>query len=169
MRQIKVDSVTGTSPISLSDAKSYIRIDTDEDDDLITRMIAAAISYCENHLSRDIISKTRSYFISQAAERFSLPYAPIDSVQSVKSNNSNITYETIGLNDLEIKLNQSYTDNVLTAYTTLGMADEAIKLAILQLTSTYYDNRADFVEGNTVVGIPTNVRTILNGHKTMFI
>jgi hypothetical protein len=37
------------------------------------------------------------------------------------------------------------------------------------MVSNYYDNRADFVTGTIVSDIPTNVKNILSGYKTMFI
>jgi hypothetical protein len=39
----------------------------------------------------------------------------------------------------------------------------------LQMVSNLYDNRADFVTGTIVSQIPTNVKSILSGYKTMFI
>ena len=40
------------------------------------------------------------------------------------------------------------------------MSDSALKLAIMQLATTYFDNRTDFVAGN-ISEIPTGVKKIL--------
>ena len=49
------------------------------------------------------------------------------------------------------------------------MNDSFLIEANLQLVSTLYDNRADFVTGSTVNEIPTNVKELLGSYKTMFI
>ena len=45
MRQIKVNSLLGNEIITAADVKSYVRIDTDEDDAIITNMITQARFY----------------------------------------------------------------------------------------------------------------------------
>ena len=58
MRQIKVNSLLGNEIITTADVKSYVRIDTNEDDALIANMITEARIWCENYISRDIVAKT---------------------------------------------------------------------------------------------------------------
>ena len=63
---------------------------------------------------------------------------------------------------------------VKITYVTQGLNDALVKQAMLQLISTYYDNRADFIEGNSrgignSVEIPTSTKQILTSYKTMFI
>jgi len=48
------------------------------------------------------------------------------------------------------------------------MNDSLLIQAILQLVSSYYDNRTDYVKG-TMTEIPTSVKNTLSGFKTMFI
>ena len=61
------------------------------------------------------------------------------------------------------------SEEVIVSYTTSGISDSFLIQANLQLVSTLYDNRADFVIGNTVSEIPTDVKSILSSYKTMFI
>ena len=63
MRQVKINSTIGSEIVSSADLKLYARIDTSADDALITRMITQARIWCENYISRDIVSKNRSYFL----------------------------------------------------------------------------------------------------------
>jgi hypothetical protein len=66
--------------------------------------------------------------------------------------------------------NTPYAKEVLITYTTAGLSDDLIKQALLQMVSTYYDNRADFVEGGRILSeIPTNVKSILSSYKQMFV
>jgi hypothetical protein len=72
------------------------------------------------------------------------------------------------LDNETIELDQGSAERVKITYITAGMNDSLLKQAMLQLISTYYDNRAEFVE-SSVSEVPTNVRVILSSYKTMFI
>ena len=169
MRQIKVNSLLGNEIITTADVKSYVRIDTDEDDALIANMITEARIWCENYISRDIVAKNRTYYLSDTSGLFDLPFAPIATVTGVTIEGEAATFTEYGLDDLSIELDGGPSSNVKVTYTTAGLNDGLIKQALLQMVSNYYDNRADFEIGKAVNEIPTNVKSILSGYKTMFI
>ena len=170
MRQIKINSTIGGEIITAQDVKDYVRIDTNADDALIVRMITEARIWCENFISRDIVAKNRTYYLPTTNGMFDLPFAPIASVVSVTIEGATAQYTEYGLDDLSIELDGGPADNVKVTYTTTGLNDGLIKQALLQLVSTYYDNRAEFsVSTGKVNEIPTDVKSILAGYKTMFI
>ena len=169
MRQIKVNSLLGNEIITAADVKSYVIIDTNEDDALIANMITEARIWCENYISRDIVAKNRTYYLSDTSGLFDLPFAPIDTVTGVTIEGEAATFTESGLDDLSIELDGGPSSNVKVTYTTAGLNDGLIKQALLQMVSNLYDNRADFVTGTIVSQIPTNVKSILSGYKTMFI
>lgn len=170
MRQVKINSTLGNEIITAQDVKDYVRIDTNEDDALIGQMITQARIWCENFLSRDIVPKNRTYYLPTTSGLFDLPFSPIASVVTVLINGAASEYTEYGLDDLSIELNGGPADNVKITYTTAGINDGLIKQALLQLVSTYYDNRADFsISTGDVNEVPTDVRSILAGYKTMFI
>ena len=70
-----------------------------------------------------------------------------------------------------IELDGGSADHVKITYITAGLNDSLIKQAMLQLISTYYDNRADFnSEGSKETSeIPTSTKTILTSYKSMFL
>lgn len=169
MRQIKVNSVTGSELVSVAEAKLYTRIDTSADDTLIDDMITQARVFIENYISRDIVAKNRTYYVDQTNGLFDLPFAPIASVSSVTVEGEAATYDILGLDDYSIELHGGPSKHVKVTYVTAGINDSAIKQAILQLVSTLYDNRADYVTGTIVSDVPTTVKSLLAGYKTMFI
>lgn len=167
--QIKINSTTGSEIITTSNAKDYMRVDTSTDDALIGQMIVQARIWIENYLSRDIVAKTRSLYLATVNERFSLPFSPITSIQSITIDGTATTnYETHGLDEMIVELEDLPSEDVIVNYTTSGFTNDLVKQAMLQLVSTYYDYRTDFVEGNLNM-IPTNVRNILTSEKSMFI
>lgn len=171
MRQIKINSTLGNEILSVQEVKDYVRIDTSADDALLLGMISQARIWCENYISRDIVSKNRTYYIDiTSSGLFDLPFGPVSSISEITIDSTATTaYEVLGLDNETIELDQGSAERVKITYITAGLNDSLLKQAMLQLISTYYDNRAEFVDANTLSEIPTNVRVILSSYKTMFI
>jgi len=171
MREIKINSTDGSEIVLVATAKDYMRVSSTVDDNIITRMITQARIWCENFISRDIVAKTRTYYLPETNGIFDLPFGPVSSITSVKSDDVDIAYTVLGLNSESIELDGGYADKVKIVYVTSGLNDELLQSAIMQLVSTYYDNRADFSsdQKSNVESIPTNVRDILNSYKAMYL
>ena len=87
------------------------------------------------------------------------------------SDGTAVDYTVLGLDNETIELDGGPADKVKVTYVTSGLNDELLQSAIMQLVSTYYDNRADFSsdQKSNVESIPTNVRDILNSYKAMYL
>lgn len=170
MRQIKINATTGNEILTAQNVKDYVRIDTSADDNLISEMITQARIWCENYISRDIVPKNRTYYLDKTNGLFDLPFGPIASISEVTIDGTATTdYEILGLDNETIELDGGSAEKVKITYITTGINDSLVKQAMLQLISTYYDNRADFKTGTIVTEIPTSTRKILTSYKTMFI
>lgn len=169
MRQIKVNSETGSELLTVQNVKDYVRIDTSADDTLIGQMIIQARIWCENYISRDIVAKNRTYYLDRTSGLFDLPFAPVASISSLTIEGNTADYTVLGLDNETIELDGGEAENVKITYITSGLDNALIKQAMLQLISTYYDNRADFKVGTIVSEVPTNVKAILASYKTMFV
>ena len=169
MRQIKINSVTGSEIVSLSEFKSYARISNTLDDTLIESIIVQARIWCENYISRDIVAKNRTYYIPETNGIFDLPFGPIASITSIHIEGTAYTDYTIeGLDNETIDLDGP-AEKVKIVYITSGLDDKLLEQSILQLSTTLYDNRNDFEVGKEVTEIPLSTKTILNSYKNMFI
>tara|TARA_R110000751_G_scaffold53310_6_gene115597 strand:+ start:8766 stop:9329 length:564 start_codon:yes stop_codon:yes gene_type:complete len=182
MTSVQIDSTTGSEIVATSEIKSYARIETSSDDSIVTILQKASREACEDYINRDIVAKTRTYFRSeiplssgdytglyQNNYKIVLPYAPISSITSVEREKSDntftaVSYEEYGKDDKYILLKGSNHKNIKIVYATSGLTNDSLKLAILQLAATYYDNRSDFVAGN-VNEIPTSIQNILDPYK----
>ena len=169
MRQIKINSEIGSELLTVQNVKDYVRIDTSADDTLIGQMIIQARIWCENYISRDIVSKNRTYYLDTTNGLFDLPFAPVSSISSLTIEDVAAGYTVLGLDNETIELDGGEAENVKVTYITSGLDNGLIKQAMLQLISTYYDNRADFKTGTIVSEIPTNVKAILSSYKSMFV
>jgi len=173
MRQVKINSTTGSEIVTTADVKLYARIDTSADDALIVRMITQARIWCENYVSRDIVAKNRTYYMDSTNGVFDIPFAPVSSISSVTIDGTASTdYTMLGLDNETMELDAGASSNVKVTYVTTGLDDSLLIQAILQLTATYYDNRSDVFEGSSKFGqveIPTSVKNILSSYRSMFI
>jgi hypothetical protein len=169
MRQIKINSTTGSEIVTVSDFKSFARISNTTDDTLIGNIIVQARIWCENYISRDIVAKNRSYYIPETNGIFDLPFGPIASISSITIDGTAYTDYTIeGLDNETIDLDGP-AEKVKITYVTSGLEDNLLEQSILQLGSTLYDYRSDFEVGREVTEIPSSTKTILNSYKNMFI
>ncbi len=168
--QMKINTTTGSEILAISEAKSFIRVDTSADDTIIGQMITQARIWCENYISRDIVAKNRTLYLASVNDRFVLPFSPVASISSITVEGTATTdYETYGLDDTIVSLNMLPSKEVKVTYVTSGLSDDLLKQAISQLVATYYDNRNDFVVGSAVNEVPTSVKNILSSQKNMFI
>jgi hypothetical protein len=169
MYQIKINSTTGSEIISNSDVKLFSRIDTSADNALISDMIVEARIYAENLISSDIVAKNRTLYVSEVLDRLELPFSPISSVSSITVNGTSATFTAYGIDSQFVELDSLPAKEVKITYITAGQSDGLLKQALLQIVSTYYDNRAEFKTGTIVTEIPTDARKILSGYKRTFI
>ena len=169
MRQIKINSTTGSEIVTVSDFKSFARISNTTDDTLIGNIIVQARIWCENYISRDIVAKNRTYYIPETNGIFDLPFGPIASISSITIDGTAYTDYTIeGLDNETIDLDGP-AEKVKITYVTSDLEDNLLEQSILQLGSTLYDYRSDFEVGREVTEIPSSTKTILNSYKNMFI
>ena len=169
MRQIKINSTTGSEIVSTSEFKDYARISNSADDTLIGLIIKQARIWCENYISRDIVAKNRTYYLDETNGIFDIPFGPITSISSVTVDGTVVTdYTMEGLDNETIDLDGP-AEKVKVTYITSGLDDELLQQAIKQFAVTLYDNRHDYVEGKSGDMVPSETRVILNSYKNMFV
>lgn len=167
--QSKVNSTTGSEIVTVTQAKTFMRVDTDADDSIIGDMITSARILCENYLNKDIVAKDRTIYTPYLNDRINLPFAPVASITTITTEGNTATYEVKGLDNEIIELNNLPAKEVKITYVTAGLTGSNFEHAILQLVSTFYDNRSEFKTGTIVSEVPTDIKTVLASEKTPFI
>lgn len=74
---------TGAEPISLAEAKLYLRVDTDADDDLISVMISGARAAAEGRTHRILRASTWQWVVSGITEAIQVPLTPCSACTSI--------------------------------------------------------------------------------------
>jgi uncharacterized phiE125 gp8 family phage protein len=85
LMSLSLTSPPAVEPISLSDAKAHLKIDTTDDDALVIRLIAAARARAEWHTGRAMITQAWTLWLDcwPLAGTIELPLPPLQSVVSV--------------------------------------------------------------------------------------
>ena len=169
-----VSVIDDTAPITLAEAKNYLRITNDQDNAEITSEITAAVELAENYLSRDILPRSRQVFFNRVTEPFTLPYAPIDTTVDITitvDGDPYTEFEVKGFNNPTIVLNYQVVENgefyvidtrdVIVSYTTLGINDANIRQGVLAAVAFQYYGRD--------AKMATNYTSFLSPHRKLFV
>ena len=137
-----------TEPVTVAEARDYLRITTTAEDSLIAEMITDARERLEKFTNLSFGVKTLKCRWDYVNGWVEIPYQP-NAVISACVNDANValTYETKGLEYKYLYCNNAtgVTITYTAGFTTLP---KALKEAILKEVSTSYENRENYyIEG----------------------
>ncbi len=177
-------------PVSVSEQKSFSRVDISTDDTLIGTLITAARQYCENHLGRRIYTQTWDLFLDRFPRETGqcfLPYGPWQSITSISYIDVNGSVQTLastvyGLDAYDISaprlylkygqyypvernIQNSVTIRHVSGYTTIP---ENIKLAMKLIAGHYYETRSNS-NAMKLENIPMGAKSLLAQEKASWV
>jgi len=158
-------------PVSLAEAKNYLRITDSDDDALINSLVTAIRQKAENWTRRLLITQTWTLWLDSipGGVTLTIPLSPLQSVTHIKSYDSSNTVSTfdssnylvdgasipgrIGLNDGQTWPNGLRRMNVLEIEFVTGFGDESsvpetIKQGILQWVKLLFANKSKLYESD---------------------
>ena len=139
---IKLNKDKGANQLTLSNLKSWMKVETTADDTLITTLISESRDILEAYLNVSLPLTTISA-ITSYTDKFELPYGPINEVYSVKDYLGNdLTYTFYNEEDIEI--DTYYIEELYIVYnagfsTLLNGYESGWK----QIATYLYENRGD--------------------------
>lgn len=92
---LKLITPPATEPVTLAEAKAHLRVDIADDDALITSLIVAARTDCENLIQRALITQTWEKAVDAFGEAIELPKPPLISVLHVRYDDTNGVEQTL--------------------------------------------------------------------------
>lgn len=191
MRSLQPSLVTPPSVplVSLSEAKLHLRVDSDDDDDLIEALVAAAVSYLDGWsgtLGRCLVSQTwkESFSAFPSCTRLRLRLVPVGSITSVVYRDSSNVEQTLSsslysgplldahgaylaLDDDEVWPDTYDRDDAVTVTYVAGYGaaasdvPQAIRQAALLMIGHWYENR-EAVAAGIIVEVPLGATFLLN-------
>jgi uncharacterized phiE125 gp8 family phage protein len=108
--RIPVSTVTGPSvePVTLAEIKTHLRgISHTDHDDLLNSLIQSAREYVETATNRALVQRTLAAYFKDWPDNdtFYLPYAPLQSVSTIKYTDTDGTVTTFSSDDYEVETN----------------------------------------------------------------
>ena len=133
-----------TEPVTLQEAKDYMRISSDSENDLIEELITSARERIEKYTGLSLGLKTLKAYWFYFHIPAEIPYGPITAINSVVDDNDvALEYTARGL---QYKTLEAYSTQGLTIEYEAGftIVPKGLKLAILKQVSTDYENRENY-------------------------
>ena len=151
----------GDDPVTLNEAKAFLRVSNTTEDAMITAMITSATDWCEQYTGRSLRDKTVEALFTNLGDQLEveLPFAPIDSIDEVlavygdgtETEITSTQYQVIGLNSKFVTFPFIFTTRSLAGYkvtyTTLEECPTPVKDVIKKLISELWAVRSISVEG----------------------
>jgi len=190
MKTYQVITAASTFPVSLTEAKAHLKVDTTADDTYIESLIKAATQLSEEYTNRFFILTSLKQQASSFAEIETLFKSKVNNVTNVKYYDSDNNLQTLSATvynalinyepaQIQLAHGQSFpsitkrNDAVEVNYT-VGYGDasdvpEIIKQAILLTIGNFYENRSSVVIGRIATELPQNVKWLLNTYKVQIV
>ena len=190
MKTYQVITAASTFPVSLTEAKSHLKVDTSADDTYITSIIKAATQLSEEYTNRFFIDTVIEQTCSSFADLQTLFKSKVSAVASVKYYDSDNSSQTLNSAIYDVQLNYEPSqiqladgksfpsitkrnDAVVAKYTvgygTASDVPEIIKQAILLTIANFYQNRNSVVVGRIATELPMNVKWLLDTYKVQIV
>ena len=114
-------------PITLDEIKLFLKVDYNEEDELIKRALKTAIKQCEFLIGQTLIEKKYLYSIYNLNKKYvNLPYGSIKNIVSVK---------IIDNNNLEKEINNYFVDTVANSIVFSNIFSNFYRLDIIYVAS----------------------------------
>lgn len=180
--------IAGSGPLTTAALKLHLKVDFDDDDDLIDQLILAATQYCQNFQNRIYVSASQTMVLDWWSNIIVPPWSPlvtVDSIVYVDTNGDDQTlssslYRVDTVNEpgrITRAFNESWPDirnvtNAITITYTAGYGAAAdvpddVKNAIKLLVKSWWAHREDSGEIKLFKS-PTGVDALLWPNRVMF-
>jgi uncharacterized phiE125 gp8 family phage protein len=167
-------------PVTLAEAKAQCRVDHDDEDAFIQRLIAAATGHFDARsgvLGRCLISQTWEMVLDEfPAGALELPLGPVQSVVSVEYDDPSGVAQTVAASTYTVdttSLSAPTLDNInavrvrfVSGYgSTPAAVPDAIRHAILMLIGHWYENREAVAPGSPSAPLPMAVDALVAPYR----
>lgn len=178
-----------TTAISLAEAKAFLRVDSDYDDDdsYITSLIGVATNVVEQFTRRRLITQTYNIYYDEFPPYMDLQVGNVASVTHVKYYDTDNTLQTLDTSEYDVdirvkpgRIYQAEDGNFPDTYeransvevefvvgSTASDVEDAIKQAMYIVIGRYYENRQDVVMGTQVNELPLMVEHLLTPYRLL--
>lgn len=170
-----VITAPATEPVTLAEARLHLKVDSTDDDTLISALITAARQQAEHRTGRALITQTLEKVLDAFPSDIELPMPPAIAITSVKYINTSGTEQTLDTDQYSLDKDSepgwltpaygvawpatySVPNAVRVRYTAgygaAAAVPQSIKSWMLMAIGTMYDHRATMIVGAAVSEVP---------------
>ena len=176
-------------PLTLDEAKTYLRIDTTDEDTLIQSLIVAARVHVEQYINKKLMTQSWSIFLSQWPDGkvLELPLYPLQAVNHITTYDENGTGHVWSSENYSVDIRSepgrvlsktkwpdiAHPTNSIEVNCTVGYSGdredipEPLRQAIRHLVVHWYENRGPVSLGDNALHIPSTVHSLLTPYKVV--
>ncbi len=180
--------ISGSGPLTTAALKLHLKVDFDEDDDLIDQLILAATEFCQNFQNRIYVNASQTMVLDSWQTVIRPPWSPLVSIDSITYVDTDGATQTLSSSLYRVDTtnepgritaayNTSYPSiravtNAITITYTAGYGAAAdvpddVKNAIKLLVGSWYEYREDATEMNLTTS-PSGVKALLWPNRVIF-
>ena len=177
------------TPITTAQMESQLRLDQNNEQEFIGDLIAAVTDECEQYLGRQLMPATYRLDLDEFpadGKEIELPFAPLQSVTSVKYRDSDNVQQTLSASVYEVDATRApgrlrlatgqswptiydrYNAVEITyaaGYSTAAHVPAAIRLAIRELVAHHFTHREPVVTGTIQTHLEHSVKRALSLYR----
>jgi len=179
---LKIVTPPTTEPISLSEAKTHLRVTSSDDDSFIIGLIASASNWVESFTLRSLITQTWDYYLDKFSDEMKIPLPPLQSVISIKYIDQDGTEQTLASTEYTVDIAatpgvvrlaygkswpgirdqaNAVTIRFVAGYGASTAVPAAIKSACLLMLGELYERREQAIVGAPITTVPVNAEFLL--------
>jgi len=83
--RLKLITAPDIEPVTLDEAKNHLKIDSSEDNSLISALIVTARQLAEKETNRAFITQTWEMYLDEVGNEIEIPKPPLQSIVSIKT------------------------------------------------------------------------------------
>jgi len=166
-------------PVSLTEAKLHLRVDGNDENTLVTALIAAARQEAESYTRRALVTQTWRYTCDRLAATVTLPHQPLQSVTSIAidgvtlaASNYEVDTSTGRVKPLSGYAAEGIGGIAITYVAGYGAASDvpqALRQAMLLMIGHWYEHREAVITGPIATELPLAARALLAPYRVMLV
>lgn len=188
--RIEIVTPPAAEPLTLSEVKAHCRVEHNDDDTLIARLIQTAVDFTDVNgiLGKAMISQTWGEWIAPNPSTVLLSLGEVQSVSAIKFYDTDNALQTATLSDFFVLGTKGRTiirPKPSKAWPTTFDRDDAIKIeyvigfggspsdvpqtvrhALMVLTAHWYENRENSITGTTIKTLPYGFDDLMDYERT---
>jgi uncharacterized phiE125 gp8 family phage protein len=162
-----IAEIEGDEPVTVSDAKDHLRINTCDEDELIGRMIVSARQWAETYMEKAIVEQTITAYYDKLEQVMALPLGGATDVTEIRYLDGDKVQQTLTTgfrlirgtpNKVYISVvpeNEPEIASVEIEYEAGGSVSERVSSGILMMVGDLYENREGQQLGQKFESNPT--------------